>query len=374
MDERTKEKIKQAYKTPSNPCLIVHPDTKVKSGKFDCKVESLSVLLDYRSDDNKEGTFEVSLFAELFNEMLMRDHAFNIYKEIVSAPAPEIKEKEKKSEEKDAEKDSERDSEKKDVEKEKEVEEKKKMVTNNKELLLSCSYFDLSHCGYFEPKDLEDIMLALELALSRAEVKKIAMKFASGHRDHINYRSLVDIEEGAEPPTQEQTSADKSKQLSAGFRQYLPAASSQTGGPAAAADGQQLETPQTNKLVKFRGTVLDLEQVMDKLDKAARMRNATDNQLVKTKKELMEVNGIKSKLLEHKTKLTTQLEESQKRVIDQELELMTSRGEVKKNLAAMKDVYLRIKPFVEPKVELQEKASQKDEPKVEEKKEPEPKQ
>jgi hypothetical protein len=47
---------------------------------------------------------------------------------------------------------------------------------------------------------LEDIFLALELALSRAEVKKVAMKFASGHRDHINYRSLVDIEEGAELP------------------------------------------------------------------------------------------------------------------------------------------------------------------------------
>ena len=26
------------------------------------------------------------------------------------------------------------------------------MVTNNKEMLLACSYFDLSHCGYFEAK------------------------------------------------------------------------------------------------------------------------------------------------------------------------------------------------------------------------------
>ena len=36
----------------------------------------------FRHDDNKEGTFEVSMFAELFNEMLMRDNAFNIYKVI----------------------------------------------------------------------------------------------------------------------------------------------------------------------------------------------------------------------------------------------------------------------------------------------------
>jgi hypothetical protein len=45
-------------------------------------------------------------------------------------------------------------------------------------------------------------------------------------------------------------------------------------------------------------------------------------------------------------------------VIDQELALMQSRGEVKKNLAAMKDVYLRIKPFVEPPKETSEKESQ----------------
>lgn len=37
---------------------------------------------------------------------------------------------------------------------------------------------------------------------------------------------------------------------------------------------------------------------------------------------------------------------------------MQSRGEVKKNLAAMKDVYLRIKPFVEPPKETSEKESQ----------------
>merc|ERR1712079_331170 len=54
LDERQKEKIASAYKTPSNPCIFVHPNSKAKSGKFDCRVESLSVLLDYRTEDNKE--------------------------------------------------------------------------------------------------------------------------------------------------------------------------------------------------------------------------------------------------------------------------------------------------------------------------------
>ena len=42
------------------------------------------------------------------------------------------------------------------------------MVTKNKELLLGASYFDLSHCGYIETKDLEDILVPLQLDLSRA--------------------------------------------------------------------------------------------------------------------------------------------------------------------------------------------------------------
>merc|ERR1712130_629124 len=58
LDERKKEKIASAYKTPSNPCIFVHPNVKAKSGKFDCRTETLSVLLDYRSEDNKEGGAE----------------------------------------------------------------------------------------------------------------------------------------------------------------------------------------------------------------------------------------------------------------------------------------------------------------------------
>ena len=53
---------------------------------------------------------QVSLFAELFNEMLMRDFGFTIYKALVAAP-PKVEEKKKDSKEKDS-KDS-KDKEKK---------------------------------------------------------------------------------------------------------------------------------------------------------------------------------------------------------------------------------------------------------------------
>merc|ERR1712106_417131 len=41
LDERQKEKLAASYKTPATPCIFVHPNTKAKSGKFDCRVESL---------------------------------------------------------------------------------------------------------------------------------------------------------------------------------------------------------------------------------------------------------------------------------------------------------------------------------------------
>merc|ERR1711874_735271 len=96
-----------------------------KSGKFDCTTMSLSVLLDYRQEDNKEHSFEVSLFAELFNEMLMRDFGFQIYKCIAGAPVK--KEDDKKKDEK-KEKDD-----KKDKEDRKEKEEKKEKEKDKKE-------------------------------------------------------------------------------------------------------------------------------------------------------------------------------------------------------------------------------------------------
>lgn len=44
------------------------------------------------------------------------------------------------------------------------------MVTFNKDLLMAFVYFDQSHCGYLQEKDLEEIMYTLGLHLSRAQV------------------------------------------------------------------------------------------------------------------------------------------------------------------------------------------------------------
>uniref|UniRef100_A0A0A9XIZ5 Cell division cycle and apoptosis regulator protein 1 n=1 Tax=Lygus hesperus TaxID=30085 RepID=A0A0A9XIZ5_LYGHE len=111
LSERDKLHLEKRYRLPENPHIIVHPNRVHKSGKYDCTVTSLSSLLGYRIDDSKEHSFEVSLFAEAFNEMLMRDFGFTVYKSLVEAP--EKPKEEKKDDDKDKDKKKEKDSKEK---------------------------------------------------------------------------------------------------------------------------------------------------------------------------------------------------------------------------------------------------------------------
>ncbi|XP_036023496.1 cell division cycle and apoptosis regulator protein 1 isoform X2 [Onychomys torridus] len=104
-EEMERQRQERRYILPDEPAIIVHPNWAAKSGKFDCSIMSLSVLLDYRLEDNKEHSFEVSLFAELFNEMLQRDFGVRIYKSLLSLPEKEDKKEKEKKGKKDERKD-----------------------------------------------------------------------------------------------------------------------------------------------------------------------------------------------------------------------------------------------------------------------------
>merc|ERR1719319_407834 len=209
LDEKQKTALKTAYKFPSEPSILVHPHPKAKSGKFDCTVMSLSVLLDYRTEDNKENTFEVSLFAELFNEMLMRDSGFRLYKSVLQAADSKsltttTSDTDKHSKSSSHEPSEEKaDKDKKDESgsstEESKKSEKVKIVTKDRDLLLACSYFDLGHCGYFETKDLEDILTTINLNLSRAQIKKLVKEVTSGKDQQVNYRQFTDKPEDPKP-------------------------------------------------------------------------------------------------------------------------------------------------------------------------------
>ncbi|XP_063994162.1 cell division cycle and apoptosis regulator protein 1-like [Diachasmimorpha longicaudata] len=243
--ERERALLEKRYILPESPHIIVHPSRTAKSGKFDCTVMSLSVLLDYRPEDTKEHSFEVSLFAELFNEMLMRDFGFRIYRSLCALPEKskdkdedlKKKKEEKPREEKNVEekkrkeeddKKSKKDVKKRETSKEKIKEEKEKTKSDEKDqeddgdeddsddddsvkdgkrdrdgkkkktklytfdpdLLLSFVYFDQTHCGYIFDKDIEELIYTLGLNLSRAQVKKLVQKVVT--RDSLHYRKLTD--------------------------------------------------------------------------------------------------------------------------------------------------------------------------------------
>lgn len=61
-EDRERVVRERRYALTGGPAILVHPSSTAKSGKFDCTTMSLSVLLDYRPDDNKEHTFEVSRY------------------------------------------------------------------------------------------------------------------------------------------------------------------------------------------------------------------------------------------------------------------------------------------------------------------------
>lgn len=93
--------MEKRYRLPENPQILCHPIQHSSLDKFTCEVRSLSFLLDYRPEDTKKHCFEVSLFAELFNEMLLRDFGFIIYKVLYSMPESETNDEHESKEKRD---------------------------------------------------------------------------------------------------------------------------------------------------------------------------------------------------------------------------------------------------------------------------------
>ncbi|UMM26877.1 hypothetical protein L5515_010402 [Caenorhabditis briggsae] len=203
-----RDALEKHYQLPKDKKVLVFPSKTFKSGKFDCKVLSLSSLLDYRHDDNKESQFEVSLFAEAFKEMIERNSAFTIYETLVNCGDRDAEKKRRdEAREKtvevvvpeaseDAKAKTEGTEEKKEEEKEVKKEEKKekvevKSVVANRTVYEAFSLFDANLCGYITEKDIEEILYHGEFGISRGQIQKLAKKLSV--RDRINYRHLTDV-------------------------------------------------------------------------------------------------------------------------------------------------------------------------------------
>jgi hypothetical protein len=230
----TRTERERLYKLPSAPHLVVHPSSKAKAGKFDCQLVSLSHMLDYRKDDNKECSFECFLFAECFNEMIIRDQGFTIYKHLLtlrdepnSTTTQNSQNKRKLSvannesngakEEATGESNETKKLKTSDstaspaeastatpageqTEASVSLSETNKSTTNviklkpktvHPDLLLAFTYMDTHRSGYIHEKDLEDFLLLLGLNLTRSKVRAL-IKRLNVRDSLINYRALTD--------------------------------------------------------------------------------------------------------------------------------------------------------------------------------------
>ncbi|VDP91360.1 unnamed protein product [Echinostoma caproni] len=206
LSEKDRRRLERIYRLNEKPSIIIHPNKAARGGRFDCHRVSLFSLLDYRTEEQKEHNFEVSLFAEQFHEMLQRDCAFQIFKAIHDAPEKELKAEpdgkvENGVEEDEKEPDLKRRREESQAHEEHVEESKVRKLrrTTRPDLLFAFTYFDLGHAGYIRDHDLCELLHLLDLRYSKSQMRKLVSKVIS-RRDHVEYHNLTDsdIVEGDE--------------------------------------------------------------------------------------------------------------------------------------------------------------------------------
>jgi len=228
LNKMSKQDRERLYRLPSTPHIVVHPSATAKNNKFDCQLVSLSHLLNYRKEDNKESSFEVSLFAECFNEMLIRDLGFLIYKHILTLPiehskpsngesssnkrklnAQDIKEEDnqdgkqepttesKKLKTSDGSTSNESNAKDQKTEdsaskvKHDQVSLKSKPKTFYPELLLAFTYLDVNRTNNVYERELEELFALIGLNVTRSRSRFLLNKLNFKDKQ-ISYRSLTD--------------------------------------------------------------------------------------------------------------------------------------------------------------------------------------
>merc|ERR1712156_434523 len=217
--------------------------------------------------------------------MLMRDSGFRLYKSVhksvLEASASSVSDSDKHSKSTSSEPSEEKDkkddgnSNNEETAKPEKESKKLKIVTKDRDLLLACSYFDLGHCGYFETKDLEDILTTINLNLSRAQIKKLLTKVTSGKDQQVNYRQFTDKSEDEELVCYIETDDDH---LGQGFRAYLSKPKSSKSASSST------NSSSSEGICNYRGSVIDVTKLLDQLKRSEKARSDTESQLKSAQK------------------------------------------------------------------------------------------
>ncbi|XP_043912093.1 cell division cycle and apoptosis regulator protein 1 [Protopterus annectens] len=340
-EENERQRRERRYILPDEPAIIVHPNWAAKAGKFDCSIMSLSVLLDYRLEDNKEHSFEVSLFAELFNEMLQRDFGYRIYKVLIGLPdKDEKKEKDKKGKkdekkEKKEEKDEENvepktkrrkstdDKEKKDDEKEDKKKESKKIELKDDEEKeddsnqdeydpLEAEDYDEEEEKDEEDRDRKDEKSRQSKGVSKDKEKKqmitsdrsLLMAFVYFDQSHCGYLLEKDLEEIVHTLGLHLSRAQVKKLLTnivvrdsyfyrkltdrpkdeVNQEEYETTQEDILGNksllPTIASEQEQRRTEEQGSLILYNGAMVDVGSLIEKLEKSERARKDTEQKML----------------------------------------------------------------------------------------------
>ncbi len=226
INKMSKQERERLYRLPSAPHIIIHPSATAKNNKFECQLVSLSHLLNYRKEDNKESSFEVSLFAECFNDMLIRDFGLLIYKHILALPIEHSKSSNaesnsnkrklnpqdlKEADNEDGKHESTTESKKLKTSdgsssnesnqktdsdsgskvKHDQTGTKSKPKTFYPELLLAFTYLDVNRTNNVYERELEELITLIGLNLTRSKCRFLLNKLNFKDKQ-INYRSLTD--------------------------------------------------------------------------------------------------------------------------------------------------------------------------------------
>ncbi|EFO26987.2 hypothetical protein LOAG_01502 [Loa loa] len=376
-----KASLERHFTIPKELGILVHPNRMAKGGKFDCKIVSLHTMLDYRTEDNKEHSFELAVMAECISEMLDRSQAFVAYKtlscavdkesekkrreeaklaEIIGAEEGTDSAKADKTEKSEEEKRKE--DEKREEEQRKFLAEARKPIIIDRTVFQAFAHFDQNLCGYILEKDFEEILFSIGLNISRAQVQKLLKRYLS--RDRISYRYLTDSwanKDGtvtyrpgviSDPPTTEQLAKGNMSKESVD-------ANKKTVGEA--------PDISTTGSVIYLGSLMNIPQVLEQVSRVESDANAALQKVDVLEAQLKD--GAKHvQLLEKKKKrLEEDVEKYRKRLHDAEKCLKNSVDDTVQMKSAIQEfrrIGERMMSMAEklmPNPKEDEKTSEKDE-------------
>jgi len=228
---------------------------------------------------------------------------------------------------------------------------------------MACTYFDLAHGGYFENKDLEDILLFSVSNLSRAQVKRLVAKVNS-EKDKVSYRAFCDrpaIElvdgkpvagaDAAAPAAEtadsentatidedsEEAEADKVQELGLGFRAYLRQRSK------ASEDANSESGVQTAKdgICSYRGSIVDVRKLMSQLERSEKARGESEARAGDYLKSLNDLKEASEKHNAVRDKLQSEGRDLKKRLRTAEDDLKRSQTDTTRFFSTLKEIHTR---------------------------------